>query len=140
MTAAVSGVPAEAALVEVLTKHSGVNLTVAWEGSPNHKDPRNIRRVCSCGEVIGRLPYPMAKPGRTGTFRLAGDPFDEPHRAHVAREIESALREGIAAEVLNDAADAYEASGLPLRPGWHVRAAANWMRQRAAALTIGVER
>lgn len=62
-----------------LDRHATVNITAAWKGSPNPRDPRNIRRVCQCGAVIGQLPYP-----KSGQFRLAGDPFDRPHREHIA--------------------------------------------------------
>lgn len=74
------GVQVEArTLSGVLDQHKGVNLTAGWEGSPDSKNPRNIRRVCSCGALIGSLPYPQR-----GYFRLGGDPFDEPHREHIA--------------------------------------------------------
>ena len=69
-------------LLAFLDAHRGVNLTAGWEGSPDSKDPRNIRRVCSCGALIGSLPYPQR-----GYFRLGGDPFDEPHREHVAEAL-----------------------------------------------------
>lgn len=73
-----------AQMVAVLDLHARTNLTAGWEGSPDPASPRNIRRVCSRGQVIGQLPYPAAKPGRTVRFRLGGDDFDQPHREHIA--------------------------------------------------------
>lgn len=70
-----------------LERHKGVNLTAGWKGSPDPQDSRNIRRVCSCGAVIDQLPYPQSKPGKPVTFRLGGDPFDTPHRAHIAEAL-----------------------------------------------------
>jgi hypothetical protein len=75
-----------AAIEQALTEHRGVSVSAKWPGSPDPGNPRNIRRVCACGEVIGQLPYPTE-----GTFRLGGEPFDEPHRTHVAAAIAAAL-------------------------------------------------
>ena len=66
----------------IFKEHGRVNSSAGWNGSPNPSDPRNIRRVCQCNEVIdwhdrsiSRYPQPMS-----------GYPFDVPHQAHI-REI-----------------------------------------------------
>tara|TARA_R100000655_G_scaffold92848_1_gene134043 strand:+ start:7413 stop:7688 length:276 start_codon:yes stop_codon:yes gene_type:complete len=74
----------KAAMLVELNRHARTNLTAGWAGSPDPSNPSNIRRVCSCGQVIGQLPYPTAKPGRTVHFRLGGEEFDLPHREHIA--------------------------------------------------------
>lgn len=71
-------------MLAVLDLHARTNLTARWAGSPDSTNPANIRRVCSCGQVIGQLPYPSAKPGQSVNFRLGGEDFDQPHREHIA--------------------------------------------------------
>lgn len=73
------------AVAAALGEHNGVNLTAGWEGSPDSTNPRNIRRVCKCGAVIGWHDRSRQRSGHS--YPISGYPFDEPHRAHVAEVI-----------------------------------------------------
>lgn len=71
---------------EFLDEHNGVNLTGYVS-----------RRVCRCGDEIGRLPLVFRERigPRGGRYpvpvSISGEVFDEPHRRHIAEALHALL-------------------------------------------------